>query len=41
MEGQGGGDGTVPLVDGLPATYNQSCAVQIAVGGMAEEAVAY
>ena len=39
--GAGGGEATVPLVDGLPATYNQSCTVQVTVGGMAEEVATY
>ena len=41
MEGAGGAGAAVPLVDGLPATYNQSCTVQIAVGGMSAEAAVY
>ncbi len=41
MEGVGGAGGAVPLVDGLPATYNHSCTVQISVGGMSGEAAAY
>ena len=37
----GGRGAEVPLVDGLPATYNQSIRVQMSVAGMQGEVVAY
>ena len=38
---EGGREAEVPLVDGLPATYNQSIQVQMSVAGTQEEAAAY